>query len=159
MKIPFATIFCAVSTLVCSASPAFAGAIKLSCASASEGVTVADVSSYDVGLTQALSIGSGTSGAGGGKITFNPADIHVQLADFQRFLPFVENGTHFTSCTLSDTTGTNAIEYEFNLAIVGSIDAVRSLGANRSDVSYADLKLEFGALEVHTSRSIPGKFE
>jgi len=152
-------ISCVVGVLLCGASPAFAGGVKLSCASATEGVTVADVSSYDIGLAQDTSIGSGTSGAGAGKVTFNPADVHVPLADFQTFLPFVENGAHFTSCTLSDTAGTAVVEYDFKLVAISAIDAVHSLGANRSDVSYTDLKLEFGALEVRTSRSTPGRLE
>ena len=117
------------------------------------------MSSYDVGLAQSSNIGSQGSGSGAGKVTFNPADIHVPLADFPTFLPFVEDGRLFTTCTLSHTTtGNRTIEYEFKPAAISSIDAIGGNGADRDDVSYADVKLEFGQLLVQTSRSNPVRF-
>jgi hypothetical protein len=113
------------------------------------------VSSYDIGLAQSSSsTGSASSGAGAGKLTFNPIDIHVPLAQFSTFLPFVEDGRVFSTCTLSHTTtGNRTTEYEFKPVVISSLDAIGFSGADRGDVSYADLKLVFGQLLVQASRS------
>jgi hypothetical protein len=158
LKVNLAAVFGFVTVLACGASAASADVIKLSCTSAA-GTLTADVSSYDIGIAQSSSIGSQGSGSGAGKVTFNPADIHIPLADFSTFLPFVEDGRPFTTCTLSHTTnGNRTTEYEFKPAAVSSIDAIGVSRADRDDASYADLKLVFGQLLVETSRSKPVRF-
>jgi hypothetical protein len=152
LKVNLAATFCfVVAVLACGASAAFADVIKLSCTSTSGSLT-SNVSSYDIGLAQSSNIGSASTGAGAGKVTFNPIDIHVPLAEFSTFLPFVEDGRLFTTCTLSHTTGNRTTEYEFKPVAISSLDAIGGSGAD-SNVSYADLKLVFGQLLVQTSRS------
>ena len=106
------------------------------------------VSAYTVSVEQNLSGGSQGSGAGAGKVTFSPADIHVALSDFVTLYPLVAAGTTFSQCTLA-TGNKGGVTYTFSLVAIRTVAAVASTGtgADASD-SYTDLGLQYGALQV-----------
>ncbi len=119
---------------------------------AAETLTAA-VSYYDVGITLPVNTGSAGSRAGAGKITFSPLEIHTPLANFEAFHQAAEVGTTFSACTLTTDVGiSGSIEYSFKQLAVSSVDAIgqaRHADHDGPD-AYADVKLVFGALQVHT---------
>ena len=153
MKVNCATILCLTVLLACGSSAASAAVAQLSCAATTGAMLTANVSYYDVGLTQPVGIGSGSSGAGAGKVTFNPLHIHTSLANFVAFFEAAATGAAFSACTLTSRVGVNGtIEYDFKLVAVSSVDAIgQDTHADQDGpAAYTDVKLVFGALQVHT---------
>ena len=79
MKFNRSTLLGLASLVLCGASAAHAAVGQLSCTSNTSTVT-ANISFYDLGLSNALNIGSQSSGAGAGKVTFNPLEIHTAVS-------------------------------------------------------------------------------
>ncbi|HEX7158075.1 MAG TPA: hypothetical protein VF214_03615 [Edaphobacter sp.] len=140
------------SLIFCGASAAHAAVGQLSCTSNSVTIT-ANLSFYDLGLSNTSSIGSQSTGAGAGKVTFSPLEIHTAVINFQQFLQVAERGTAFSSCTLTTRTGGEAMEYKFSLVAISSLDAIARSPRDERDkpASYLDVKLMYGAVEVQTS--------
>ena len=63
--------------------------------------------SFNFSLQNTLNIGSQSSGAGAGKVTFNSLTVKFRTnsADAQRLLQMVRAGQHFSDCTLTETLG------------------------------------------------------
>ena len=63
--------------------------------------------SFNFNLQSVLNIGSQSSGAGAGKVTFNPLTVKFRTdsADARRLQQMVQTGQHFSDCTLTETLG------------------------------------------------------
>ncbi len=107
------------------------------------------VSSYAVGVQNVPNIAGTGSGAGGGKVTFNPADLHISLSKFIDFLPLAEAGKAFQQCTLVATAGNGVTAtYTFQLVAISSVTAVAAGGNGSNTTAYTDLQLQYGGLTV-----------
>ena len=152
MKFNRSTLLGLASLVLCGASVAHAAVGQLSCTSNTSTVT-ANISFYDLGLSNALNIGSQSSGAGAGKVTFNPLEIHTAVINFSQFFQAASNGGTFTSCTLTTKTNGDTVEYKFSLVSIASLDAIARSPRTTGDkpASYLDVKLNYGAVEVKTA--------
>lgn len=113
------------------------------------------VSWYSVGLQNTVSIGSQSGGAGAGKVTFSPADLHISLSKFTEFLPIAQTGRALQQCTLVSTAGNGVTAtYTFQLVAVASVTAVAGAGNGPNSVAYTDLQLEYGALTVMMTNAV-----
>jgi hypothetical protein len=138
------------SLIFCGASVAHAAVGQLSCTSNSATIT-ANLSFYDLGLSN--TVNGESTGAGAGKATFSPLEIHTSVINFQQFFQAAERGTAFSSCTLTTKIGAETMEYKFSLVAISSLDAIARSPRNDRDkpASYLDVKLMYGAVEVQTS--------
>jgi hypothetical protein len=136
MKFNRSTLLGLASLTLLGATIAHAAVGQLSCTSNTSTIN-ANLSFYDLGLSNTLNIGSQSSGAGAGKVTFNPLEIHTAVI----------------SCTLTAKTNGEAVEYKFSLVAISSLDAIARSPRTAEDkpASYLDVKLIFGAVEVKTS--------
>jgi hypothetical protein len=152
MKFNRRTLLGLASLTLCGATIAHAAVGQLSCTSNTSTIT-ANLSFYDLGLSNTLSIGSQSPGAGAGKVTFNPLEIHTAVINFAQFFQVAQNGGAFSSCTLTAKTNGEAVEYKFSLVAISSLDAIARSPRTAEDkpASYLDVKLAFGAVEVKTS--------
>jgi hypothetical protein len=152
MKFNRSTLLGLASLTLFGATIAHAAVGQLSCTSNTSTIT-ANLSFYDLGLSNTLSIGSQSSGAGAGKVTFNPLEIHTAVINYAQFFQVAQNGATFNSCTLTAKTNGEAVEYKFSLVAISSLDAIARSPRTPEDkpASYLDVKLAFGAVEVKTS--------
>jgi hypothetical protein len=152
MKFNRSTLLGLASLTLCGATIAHAAVGQLSCTSNTSTIT-ANLSFYDLGLSNTLNIGSQSSGAGAGKVTFNPLEIHTTVINFAQFFQAAQNGAAFSSCTLTAKTNGEAVEYKLSLVAISSLDAIAASPRTAEDkpASYLDVKLVFGAVEVKTS--------
>jgi type VI protein secretion system component Hcp len=125
---------------------------QLACASNTANIT-ANISFYDLGLSNTLNIGSQSSGAGAGKVTFNPLEIHTAVVNFSQFFQHLASGGTFSSCTLVTRTNGETVEYTFTLVGITSLDAIARSPHTEGDMpaSYLDVKLNFGSVQVKTA--------
>ncbi len=133
----------------CSARAAVVG--KFTC-NAPNGQVSANVSYYDISITAPTGIGSQGSGAGAGKVTFNPLVLHMSLAKFTSFSNLV--GEPITTCTLTTKLADGeSVEYAFKLLEIQSIDAIARTGKTVDDLParYTSISLAYGGLQVTTS--------
>jgi type VI protein secretion system component Hcp len=151
LKINGICLLCFASILVCGSPSAHAAIGQLTCSSNSGTVFSTNVSYYDVNVVSTA--GSQSSGAGAGKVTFNPLVVHIPLANFQTLLPVVTAGTAFSSCTLLSTTAGSHIQYDFHQITITSIDAIAEgpHGDHEQSSAYTKVSLTYGALQVQTS--------
>jgi hypothetical protein len=106
------------------------------------------VSSYAVGVQNVPNVGGGSTGSGGGKVTFT-ADLHISLSKFTAFLPLAEAGMAFQQCTLVATAGNGVMAtYTFQMVAISSVTAVAAGGNGSNTTAYTDLQLQYGALTV-----------
>jgi hypothetical protein len=140
------------SLFLSGASIAHAAVGQLSCTSNTSTIT-ANLSFYDLGLSNTPNIGSQSSGAGAGKVTFNPLEIRTAVINFSQFFQAAQNGATFSSCTLTAKNNGETVEYKFSLVAISSLDAIARSPRKAEDkpASYLDVKLAFGAVEVKTS--------
>ena len=132
--------------------PAFGQSVSvgtLTCGDAAQQVRM-DVSYYNFGGQATLSLGSQSSGAGAGKETFPPLEIHTSLGEFPVLLQLTQMGQHFSTCTLV-TNGDKheRAAFEFTLLAIKSLSAVGEAPA-REDATpsqYADVLFEYGAMK------------
>jgi hypothetical protein len=154
MKFNRSTLLGLASLTLLGTTIAHAAVGQLSCTSNTATIN-ANLSFYDLGLASTLSIGSQSpgAGAGAGKVTFNPLEIHTAVINFAPFFQAAQSGATFSSCTLSAKTNGEAVEYKFSLVAISSLDAIASSPRTTEDkpASYLDVKLTFGAVEVKTS--------
>jgi hypothetical protein len=102
-----------------------------------------------------LNIGSGSSGAGAGKVTFSPLTIELPAVQFTGGVYAALAGASGSVCTL--TPSNSALpSYSFQLVILGGV----SLSGNDQDGDGDDhkngggvvtLTLQFGAMSVQTA--------
>jgi hypothetical protein len=139
----------------CLSSLAFAKPVgTLTCAS-SAGQIKFNVSYFTFGLTQPLNIGSQSSGAGAGKVTFQPLEVHAALSTFGSLVDSASTGAAFQTCVLATKLGDGTqAEFEFKLVAIASLTASASRFPDREDTArYTDVQFEYGAVEVKSSGS------
>jgi hypothetical protein len=115
-----------------------------------------NVSFFDIGVSNSLSTGSESGGAGAGKVTFQPLVIHTALSTFTSLWQVAAEGSHFTTCTLKtqDSSGGN-IEFTLNLVAVQSVNAIASsAGGDFPRYAFVKADLEFGSIQVRTSGAV-----
>lgn len=121
----------------------------MTCSTATDEIKF-NVSYFTFGLQNPSSLGSGSSGAGAGKVTFQPLEVHAALSTFESLVSTASNGTHLESCTLATrlADGTRAT-FLFKLLAVQSLTAVASSTGNRTEpAQYTDVQFLYGAVEV-----------
>lgn len=138
---------------VCFSSLAFARPVgTLTCTSSTDQVKF-NVSYFTFGVAQPLNIGSQSSGAGAGKVTFQPLEVHASLSTFGSLVDAASNGVAFQSCALTTrfSDGTQS-EFDFKLVAISSLTASASRFPDRDDAArYTDIQFEYGAVQVKSS--------
>ena len=146
----------AVCALALGSSVAYARPVgTLTCSSSSAGQLKFNVSYFNFGVQNALDIGSQSGGAGAGKVTFSPLEVHASLSTFASLMTPASEGTPFQSCLLSTTLGDGSrTEFEFKLVAIKSLNAVASMAAQGNDAArYTDVNFIYGAIEVRSTGS------
>jgi hypothetical protein len=149
----FSIVACA---LALASSAAYAKPVgTLTCSSSSSGQLKFNVSFFNFGLDNTLNIGSQSSGAGSGKVTFSPLEVHASLSTFATLMSAAANGSAFQSCLLNTTLSDGSqTEFEFKLVAIKSLNAVASMPAQANEPArYTDVNFEYGAIEVRSPGS------
>lgn len=113
--------------------------------------TTIEVNSYSFEVENPTTIGSGTSGAGAGKVKFQ--DLHiVKTVDKSspQLFQALTSGAHFTKATLNirkagGTSGFTYLTYEFDLVYVTDIASSATSGG---DKPMEDVQFTYGALAI-----------
>ena len=157
-----------LGTLILSAPTVSRAAIGTFSCSTSGGTPIfsTSVSYYDVSIAGVTSAGSGVSGAGGtgvGKPTLNPLVVHTPLTLFSSLSLYAAGGTTFAACTLLSNTPGAAIEYDFQLVSITTVEAIAKTPRPRSESysgyddrdrddaqasAYTSLTLSYGAVRT-----------
>ncbi len=122
-----------------------------------------EVENYSFDIEQTLNISSQSSGAGAGKITFNPFSISrkIDIAS-PTFFTMACNGTAFKTVTLglrksagTDASGVFYLRFDFKLV------AVKTLGWEHDDKSPKEnVTFEYGGLQIrYTMQKPDGSFD
>ncbi|HVW69835.1 MAG TPA: type VI secretion system tube protein Hcp [Steroidobacteraceae bacterium] len=122
----------------------------------SAGALSFNVSFFDIGLANPTDVGSSSSGAGAGKVTFQPFVIHAALSSFPKLFEAAATGTHFSSCTLTtqDSSG-GSMEFRLSQVLVQSVNAIASSATSHAPrFAYVKADMAFGAVEVRTSTGV-----
>ena len=141
--------------VVIGATAAYARPVgTLECTS-SNGQVKFNISYFTFGLANTLNIGSQSSGAGAGKVTFQPLDVHASLSTFASLADIASAGGYFQSCALTTTfRDGSATEFDFKLVAIQSLSASASMPGHFGEASrYTDVNLIFGAVQVKTNSS------
>ena len=156
LKIIGTSILCFATILVCGSSSAHAAIAQLTCSSTNGSSLSTNVSYYNLGVANSTSIAGQGSGAGAGKVVFNPLVVHISLANFQKLLPAVVAGSTFSACTLISHTGGTTLQYDLRLVTISSIDAIAEAPRTDQDQpsAYAKVSFQYGDLQVHTSNGV-----
>ena len=143
----FGLIALAVLCIAQSANAVPVGA--LSCSTATNEIKF-NVSYFTFGLEAPTTIGSSSSGAGAGKVTFQPFDVHAALSTFGSLVGPASEGTHIATCTLTATLPDGApATFVFKDLAIQSLTAVATMTGNGTDPArYTDVQLVYGAVEV-----------
>lgn len=117
-----------------------------------------EVESYNFDVEQTLSIGSQSSGAGAGKITFNPFGISRKIdVASPEFFKMACNGTAFKTVQLglrksagTDQSGVFYLRFDFKLV------AVKTLGWEHDDEAPKEnVTFEYGGLQIRYCQQEP----
>lgn len=136
----------APGTLTCMTSPDSTGTTSS---------LTTQVSSYSVGIQTTVSIGSATGGAGAGKVTPNPADLHISLSKFTDFFQYLVTGRVLAQCTLVSTAANGVTAtFTFQTVEVSSVTAVTAEGNGSNATAFTDLQLVYGTLSVSMTNPV-----
>lgn len=147
-------IFVALCVLaVFAASVAHAKPVGTLACTSSTGQVKFNVSYFTFGLETPLNIGSQSSGAGAGKVTFQAFEVHAALSTFSSLIEAASSGTAFQTCMLRTTFGDGSqADFEFKLIAISSLTAAASMPAQPGEPArYTDVKFEYGAVEVKST--------
>jgi type VI secretion system secreted protein Hcp len=120
--------------------------------------TVFEIEDFSLGVEQTLNIGSQSSGAGAGKIAFNPFSItrRVDMAS-PKFFEMACSGTAFKSVALAlaksaggATANQITLRYDFKLVAVKTIAWNEQPDGVREMISF-----EYGGLQIRYARQSP----
>jgi type VI secretion system secreted protein Hcp len=117
-----------------------------------------EVEDYSFDVEQTLSIGSQSSGAGAGKITFNPFSITRKIdASSPIFYNMSCNGTAFKQVTLAlrkssgtSTSGVIFLRFDFKLVAVKTISWAHDDEAPKETMTF-----EYGGLQMRYTQQLP----
>jgi hypothetical protein len=109
---------------------------------------------FDLGITQAT-IGSSSSGAGAGKVTFQPLVVNTSFAPFQSLFNAAVAARPFESCTLTTKNSTGeVIEFTLKPVAVKEVDAIaQSASADAARTAYRQVTFEYGGVQVTSPSS------
>ncbi|HTW46823.1 MAG TPA: hypothetical protein VMD92_02680 [Acidobacteriaceae bacterium] len=142
-----------VATALCIAHSAYAAPVgSLTCSTATQDVKF-NVSYFTFGLTPTLNIGSQGSGAGAGKVTFQPLEVHAALSTFPLLEGPAGSGTLMTSCTLTTTfsDGSRAT-FVFKPVAIQSLTAVAErTGTSDIPAQYTDVQFAYSEIQVQVA--------
>ena len=138
-----------------AASVVYARPVGTLACTSSNGQVKFNVSYFTFGVATPTNIGSGSSGAGAGKVTFEPLEVHAALSTFASLVDAASTGVAFQSCTLSTTFGDGSqAEFEFRPVVISSLTASANMpGHNGEPARYTDVNLVYGAVQVKSSGS------
>jgi len=127
---------------------------QVSCTSSAQTLSF-NVSFFDLGVTQTVTIGSASGGAGAGKATFQPLVLHTSLAPFQSLFNAAAAGTFFENCTLTTKNSTGeVIEFLLKTVAVTKVDAIaQSASAAAARTAYTQVTFEYGSVQVTPTTS------
>lgn len=147
------TLAVAVCAVALASSSAYARPVGTLTCTGSSGQVKFNVSYFNFGLQNALDIGSQSSGAGAGKVTFQPLEVHASLSTFSDLVGPAASGTAFQSCLLNTSLNDGSrAEFEFKLVVIASLNAVASMPAqNNEPARYTDVNFRYGAVEVKSA--------
>jgi type VI secretion system secreted protein Hcp len=119
---------------------------------------VFEVDDYSFDIEQTLSIGSQSSGAGAGKVTFNPFSITRKIDKASPiFFEMACSGTAFAQVTLAlrksagnGTSGQIFLRFDFKLVAVKTISWAHNDEAPNETVTF-----EYGGLQVRYNQQDP----
>ncbi len=130
------------------------------------GATIADdewikVDSADLSLLQTLNIGSQSTGAGAGKITFNPLNLTFAPGSLEPTLLQMEaSGTPFKQMDVAayGPTGALTVDYRFGLAAIKSNDnsVVNGVPTETYSLEYGDEQIATFAPGAATPTDVQG---
>jgi hypothetical protein len=128
---------------------AYAGqsAGKVVCTS-NQGSVAFNVSYFNLGISE--SNASSSSGAGAGKVTFQPLVVHAALSSFETLFEQTVSGGHFSNCTLT-TQASNGdhVQFTMQLVAVDSVNAIASSATSQSPhYAYVEAHLLYGGIQV-----------
>lgn len=122
---------------------------------------VFEIDDFSFDIEQVLNIGSQSSGAGAGKVTFNPFQI-TRKTDKASPMLFVMccGGQHFQQVTLcirraggdTTTSGTTFLRFDFGLVAVKTISWS---GSDGDESPKEEVTFEYGALKINYSQQKP----
>lgn len=147
-------VVCAFA-LCCSSIASAKEVGTLSCTGSTSQVKF-NVSFFDFGISNATDIGSQSGGAGAGKVTFKPLEVHAALSTFASLAEVAASGTAFQSCTLTTAFNDGSrTQFEFRLIVISSLTAVASMPAQENEPArYTDVQFQYGAVEVKTNSGL-----
>jgi hypothetical protein len=121
---------------------------SLSCATETQNITF-NISYFTFGFSPA-SAGSATGGAGAGKVTYQPLDIHAALSSFVTIAAPTADSPNVKSCTISTTLSDGAsVKFVFKDLVVNSLTVVAERrGTAEAPAQYVDVQLEYGEVSV-----------
>lgn len=125
---------------------------SFSCTGSSNAVSF-NVSYFTFGLDQTLNIGSQSGGAGAGKVTFQPLELHAALTAFQPLVLPTAQGQPFDTCALvlNERDGSST-EFDFKLVAISSLTVEASSSAQDGNpAKYTEIKMAYGAVKVKSS--------
>jgi hypothetical protein len=135
-----------------------------SCDSASP-LTLTPVS-FSFGIQNTTDIGSQSSGAGAGKVTFNTLTVKFRTnKTVVQLLQDVETGKHYSACTLTETIrsqgrrlgAATVFTWDFHLVFPSSVTMIGSDGSNTNSggtdvpTGYVEAGFEYGAVQASVS--------
>ena len=121
----------------------------IACSTSTEEIKF-NVSYFTFGVATPMSAGSSTGGAGAGKVTLQPLDVHAALSTFGSLVQPATTGEHIASCTLTTALPDGApATFVFKELAIQSLTAVASMTGNRTDPArFTDVQLVYAAVEV-----------
>ncbi len=156
MKFRKSRFFRLLILVLCASTAAYARPVGTLQCSSSNGQVKFNISYFTFGLANATNLGSQSSGAGAGKVTFQPLEVHAALTTFASLADTASQGVPFQSCILSTTfrDGSEA-QFEFKLVVISSLAASASMADHNGEAArYTDINFEYGAVEVKTSSNL-----
>ncbi len=141
--------------ILCAVTAAYAAPVaQMSCTSSASTLTF-NVSYFDLGVMQTLNIGSSSSGAGAGKVTFEPLVVNTSFVPFQSLFKAASAGTVFEGCTLTTKNSTGeVIEFTLKPVAVKQVDAIaQSASADAARTAYTQVTFEYGSVLVTSPSS------
>jgi len=141
--------------LFCSSIASAKSVGTLSCTGSTSQIKF-NVSFFDFGISAATDIGSQSGGAGAGKVTFKPLEVHAALSTFASLAEAAASGTAFQSCTLTTAFNDGSqTQFEFRPIVISSLTAVASMPAQEDEPArYTDVQFEYGAIQVKTNSGL-----
>jgi hypothetical protein len=122
--------------------------------------------SFSFGIQNTIDIGSQSSGAGAGKVTFNTLTVKFRTnRNVVQLIQDVETGKHYSACTLTETIrsqgrrlGSNTVfTWDFHLVLPSSVTMIGSDGSNTSSggsdvpTGFVEVGFNYGALQTQVS--------